>query len=236
MNRAVPFIAAVLFLGLCCQGARLFTRASVMGYRTATSPVSTYPVTIAAWGRNRSTSGNGVVASICNTSTGHRCQMIWYGATGFRLEFGPGAVGATSLDNTLATNGWYHFAATATLSSTTVTGKHFINGVASTAATTTDSGSQSWNTIAAGERHNGSAWNTWWDGDIEDVCVWSVALDDGEIASLASGVSPALIRPASLRFWMRCGEAVVDRVGGLAITADGTPTMSTAGPKSYSRK
>lgn len=235
MNRAVPFLAAVLLFGLCCQGARLFTRASSQGYRTSTSPVSTYPVTIAAWARCRSVSSSAVFASICNTSTGNRIALAWLSGGTVQLQFGPAAGGLTTAQ-TYATDTWGHFAGRVTLSATTATGVLLTNGAQAASATVTDSGSQAWSAIGSGQRHNGTSWGAYYDGDVEDLCVWAVALDDGEIASLASGVSPALIRPASLRFWMRQGETVIDRVGGLAITADGTPTMSTAGPKSYSRK
>lgn len=65
------------------------------------------------------------------------------------------------------------------------------------------------------------------DGMIAEVGIWNVALDDAEIAALAKGVSPLLIRPQNLVTYVPLvRDADEDIVGGLSFTAGGTPTIS----------
>ncbi len=59
-------------------------------------------------------------------------------------------------------------------------------------------------------------------GDIGEVPIWNVALTDAEAASWGLGVSPLLIRPASLVFYWDGVRTLIDRIGGLTLTATGT--------------
>lgn len=212
------------------RSGRLFVTASSQGYRTSASPVSTYPITISAWCR-LTASQNQAVASICNTSNGNRIVLgtLVGGTTSF--QNGPGGTIAPS-GQTISTGTWHHYAGTASIAATTVTATAWLDGV-STTTTGTDSGAQSWNAVGIGERHNGTAWGIYFGGDIDDVAIWNVALSDPEVQQLNSGAAPIRVRRSALVFWVRAGEIVVDRVGGLALTTDGSPTVSSSGPRTW---
>ena len=63
------------------------------------------------------------------------------------------------------------------------------------------------------------------DGQLAEVGIWNVALTAAEMASLAKGYSPLFIRPQSLIFYMPLVRNLSnDLVGGLSMTAGGTPT------------
>jgi len=46
-------------------------------------------------------------------------------------------------------------------------------------------------------------WNGSW-LDAQDIATWDVALTDDEVALLAQGVSPMLVRPDALQTWAPC--------------------------------
>lgn len=62
-------------------------------------------------------------------------------------------------------------------------------------------------------------------GDIAEAAIWNVALTDDEAASLGSGCSPLLVRPASLVFYQPLRRNSNDIVGKLAITENNTPSI-----------
>jgi len=60
-------------------------------------------------------------------------------------------------------------------------------------------------------------------GCVAEVLFYSVALNDDEVAALAKGYSPLLIRPQSLvAYWPLIRDAGQDRVGGFDLSANGT--------------
>lgn len=225
-------LVALLSLVCCaCFGqGRYFTRASSQGYHTSTAPVTFYPITLAAWVRCNSFSAIGTALAIGHTGTGNRSQLLFYNTGQFQTQFGPAATYYCSAV-TVSTGVWYHVVAVVTNSGSTLSATQYTNGVAAGTGSGTDAGTDPlWNTFAVGERHNGTSWGTYWDGDIYDACVWSAALDANEIASLASGCSPAMIRPAALRGWIKLGERVYESRAGLTLTTDGSPVISTNSP------
>ena len=61
-------------------------------------------------------------------------------------------------------------------------------------------------------------------GNIAEAAIWDVALTDAEVAILAKGFSPLLVRPQSLVFYaplVRDNDD--DLIGGVALSANGTP-------------
>jgi len=71
-------------------------------------------------------------------------------------------------------------------------------------------------------------------GRIAEAAVWDVALADEEVASLAKGYSPLLIRPQSLiAYWPLVRDEDQDRVGGFDLTAINTPSIAPHSPAIY---
>lgn len=74
----------------------------------------------------------------------------------------------------------------------------------------------------------------YFDGRIAEAAVWDVALTDAEVAILAKGYSPLLVRPASLvAYWPLIRDEDQDRVGGYDLTAFNTPSIATHCPVLY---
>lgn len=64
-------------------------------------------------------------------------------------------------------------------------------------------------------------------GTIADAAIWSAALTNTEIASLAAGFTPDRIRPQSLQFYAPLVRDLVDVRGGRAITNVNSATVAT---------
>lgn len=64
-------------------------------------------------------------------------------------------------------------------------------------------------------------------GRIAEVALWSVALTDAEVASLAKGFKPTRIRPQSLVFYAPLLRNLQDLRQRLALTAVNSPTVAT---------
>jgi hypothetical protein len=66
-------------------------------------------------------------------------------------------------------------------------------------------------------------------GQIAYPCVWNVALTDAEVASLATGIHPSMVRPESIvALWDLTGGASPepDRFGGYDLTLTASPTVA----------
>ena len=69
-------------------------------------------------------------------------------------------------------------------------------------------------------------------GSIAEAAVWNAALTDAEVAMLALGLSPLLIRPANLAgYWPLIRDEDRDRAGDYHMTAYNTPSIATHPPK-----
>jgi hypothetical protein len=74
----------------------------------------------------------------------------------------------------------------------------------------------------------------YFDGSIAEAAVWSAALTDAEVATLAEGYSPLLVRPGSLvAYWPLIRDTDDDIVGGYSLTANGGPTIAVHPPVLY---
>jgi len=75
--------------------------------------------------------------------------------------------------------------------------------------------------------HRGSIQQDWYNGYMAHVCLWNVALTDGEVDALAAGVHPQRIRPDDIVFyWPLNGQSPeLDVRGNANLTAYGSPPV-----------
>lgn len=222
--------------------ARNFTKASSHYLEHAAAVVSSMPLTMACWGRASSytaeaahslmaisRASGGVtdcyLLDVVNVSTlpGYPVLRAWSGT-------GTGATGIYG--TTTATAGtWFH-AASVFASSTSRS--CYLNAAKAT-TTVSQTGGAFLNRTSIGRiaNYKGTPIN-YWNGDIAEAGIWSAALTDGEVASLADGVSPLLVRPESLvAYWPLIGRdsPESDRVGGFGMTVTGA--TAAAHPRIY---
>jgi len=110
----------------------------------------------------------------------------------------------------------------------------YVNGVAGTenTVTTTMSGLDN-TTIGALVRTSVAGYM---DGSMAEVAVWSAALSGAEVAALADGVSPLMVRPGELlSYWPLMGRTSpeIDLIGGAHMTLNGSPPQDAHPPMRY---
>lgn len=82
------------------------------------------------------------------------------------------------------------------------------------------------NSLSIGAKNNKSSNQRYSSSDIANVSIWSAALTDAEITSLAKGFKPTRIRPQSLVFYAPLLRNLQDLRAGLALTPQNSPTVA----------
>lgn len=193
-------------------------------YYTADSPISAIPATLACWFRSdTSTPTNQTLLSIGDPTISTAVHALrirdpaeqdiialsWDGTTqGF-------SGGGTSW----ATDTWTHAAG---VFASTTSRTAYINGSASTTNTTSVTPASVTKFTLGFQAQLTS--NFPLSGVLADVGLWNVALTTSEIASLAAGASPLMIRPSALKaYYPLWTTAYAKGYFGQLLTATGTP-------------
>lgn len=181
--------------------ARSFTAASSQYLVNSTPVLTARPVTIACW--FRPTGAATLQALVYLAKAGDATNnfgLIYRGDDTGKLQSITNGSGATASANA-TTNAWNHACGTYVGA---MEWNVYLNGGNSgsrTDVSRTPSGIDT--TYIA----NGDDTNDYFDGRVAEVGIWSAILDAAEIAALASGFAPTLIRPQSLAaYWPLFGN------------------------------
>ena len=172
--------------------------------------------------RSTETTGfNNPAVGVLSTTAGRVNYFLRANSSGNALAWATGVSGASG--PVAFNSSWNHVAVR--LSGTTAS--TWINGALGEQSTTglevpTTTGLNRLG-IAALVRGNVAAYAA---ATVAEVGVWSAAITDEEIASLARAVSPALVRPQSLAFFAPLIRDVRDIRAGLAITNNNSATVA----------
>lgn len=160
-------------------------------FRTGTALITDVPLTMACWFYQTSASNDTLVLHEANTTDIHRIRA-GSGSTVTASSFKDGPfVGGTSTTGTFSLNVWNHAAGVFASSSSRTA---YLNGTAATTETTNVPVPTLVRAGVGATYAGGSPLS----GYLAAVGIWNVALDAAEIAALAKGFSPHLIRRASL--------------------------------------
>lgn len=180
--------------------ARTFT-ASTTYAENSSAPVTATPITLSAWVNPTAVAAIGSPTWIFrignHTSYDQGFALQQAEASGFfRYRIHAGASVAEPFQSGFTAGAWQHIAGVST-SATNHT--CYRNGVAGSAVTTsvTPSGV---NYTSVG-RLDALGGVDYFNGAIGECAAWNVALTAGEIAALAKGARPSMIRPESLVFY-----------------------------------
>lgn len=174
--------------------------------------LSSTPYTMACWFRTTNMTQLGALISITNSPVVANYASLFFRGDiagdpiDILISSGSGQFSARS--TTGCTSGQWHHACGVFTSSTSRT--IYLDGGSS--ATNTNSAAPSLNRTEVGAHYSA----LWFSGDIAEVGFWNVALTDAEIASLAKGVTPELVRPQS---HVSCPPLIRDVIDPRAATA-----------------
>lgn len=196
--------------------ALTFTRASSKYLRIASAAVTSAPLTMACWFYPVDFTNFQILMSINNSGASfNNFRFDYAGNTGGNPVAavawdGTGASGGTSTAGAGGVSAWHH--AVAVYASSTSRTAYFNGGNSGTDTNSrTPSGLN--DTEIGSYRFGSGAPEAFFDGYMAEVAIWSAALDAAEVAALAKGFSPALIRPTSLVYYIPGLVDIVDRKG-----------------------
>lgn len=206
--------------------ARLFDDASSQYLDLASTPVTAAPFTVSAWVNTDVTGTQQVAVMISDVDAGTHYWYIGNNASSqalFSVRAGGAGLNATTV-NTMSNNTWHHYCG---ITASATDRKMRLDGdIANEGTETTSAVPASMDGIGIARRRT-TAPGVYTSGSIAEVAIWDVALTDAENISLSKGVSPLLIRPASLVFYAPLQNSEDrDIIGGNALTPFNTPTVS----------
>jgi hypothetical protein len=189
----------------------------------SSAAVTAAPLTMACWFRPVNTTTNFSLMSLSvNTGATDRFVLQAAGAVaGDPVRLQITQAGTTSNTAVSASgytaNNWWHAAGVFTSSTSR---KAYISGVGGTADTTnlTPSGV---NRTGIGYHITSGSRTVFTNGRIAEAAIWNEALNDDEIAALANGFRPSLIRPNKLVFYVPLVREVLDVRSALSLTTSG---------------
>lgn len=202
-----------------------FVRASSQSITSTTSPIAS--------------AGTITIALFVNSVNTNVTERIFYaqkadgkeGAGVYNLNFGSASRGIYYIDpnypQPVATGSftaatWHHYC---TKQASTTSRDMFRDGGNKGSNTTTQAAQAIERlTLGVGLETTGLP-GLFFSGRLAEAAIWSVALDDAEIASLAKGFTPTRIRPQSLVFYAPLIRQIADYRSATALTANNTPTV-----------
>lgn len=204
-----------------------FARGSSQYLSTASTPVTTYPTTMAAFYKTSNTANNQTLVSICIPPfNGTNFFLNAEGAGNKKISAysnsnSPSNGASTSI--TYPTSTWFSGAGVFSAANSRTA---YLDG-GSSGTDTTNIVTQNLTQIRIGALIISIGLVDYADGDIAEVAIWNVVLTDGEIASLGKGFKASRIRPQSLVFYAPLIRNLQDTKGALAITNNNTATVAT---------
>lgn len=190
--------------------------------RVPSGIITAAPVTMACWAKTSDVTTNQQLMGLYNSASNDLNK--------FEMDINSGNVRALTSDGTsgnnatksgLTTNTWFHAGAVFGSATSRVA---WLNGAKGTADTTSRTPSGI-NRAVIGIQNNASATIKPFLGQIAEAAWWNVALDDAEMASLAAGFPPMLIRPQSLIAYLPLVRDLIDLKGN-AFAIQGSLTVA----------
>lgn len=178
-----------------------FDVGSVEYLSVTAAPVTAAPLTMACWARSTNITINQAVMSLGQVGvTNEYWALTFRGAragdpVSFQAQAAAASFQAADTSTGYSANTWHHIAGVA---ASATDRRSFIDG-GSKGTKTTSVTPLSVDTIRLANYARSTSFSL--DGQIAEAAMWSVALSDAEIALLAKGFSPLLLRPESLFFY-----------------------------------
>jgi len=203
--------------------ARLFDDASTEYLQRSGAVVTAEPCTMAGWINTDNAGTWQNVFGVFDESASNVYLTVYIGGDDlFVASNDGGGEENAKIQNLLFDNTWHHVCGVWTSDASRAA---FLDG--GNKATNSDSSSPANLDVTVIGRTADSTPSLYFSGMIAEVGFWNVALTDAEVAILAEGYSPLLVRPESLvAYWPLIRDTDDDIVGGYSMTAFNTPTIA----------
>lgn len=193
-----------------------------------TAPATVEPLTLAAWFYPDSATTRTVILSVAaNALTGDFFALVQDGTKAgdpvCATKYSTGTDTGEAVSSTGYTaSAWNHGCAVfASNTSRTI----YLNGGGKVENTTSRATANSIGRTGIGALVRNPI-VAFFDGRVADAAIWTATLNDDEVAALAKGISPRLIRPQSLVFYAPLIRGLIDIRAGIALTNNNTATVA----------
>jgi len=193
---------------------------------TSASTVTGPPLTLACWVNPSTLTGHDACIAVGSSGSNEAYALnlrATYKKVTMESRDSSGGSIAQAADDYRA-DAWQHVAGVCTSS---VSRQAFLDGVGGTVSTTSRTPS-SVDRIRIGEWS--AVWSRPFDGMIAECAIWNVALSDGDIQAMASGLTPTLIRPDSLVSYYPLVRNYIDEFGNNEVTPNNTVVWANEHP------
>lgn len=199
--------------------ARTFQSSLLQYLHHDAAVLTAVPITIACRIRPATVTGARTVVSLAASTSATHYHRLNLTTNKARIESAAGAgAAAATATATFNAGDWVHICAvfaSSTSRSVYTNGADKVTNATSRAPAGID------RTSIAAFVANGVG--VYYDGDVDFVAIWNVALSDGEVASIAGGTSPADVQSANLvAFWQLTGtdSPEIDSAGNFDMTVE----------------
>ena len=178
-------------------------------------------ITVSVWVRRESTGAEQKVVAKWADAGGQFQYLLTINASGVPLFVVNTSGNATATATTSLTVGvWFHLVATYDGSDVRI----YVNGVEEDSTPDTGNMADTTAPFRIGAGSGGAGTEDPYDGEIGHCAVWDVGISAGEIASLATGISPLKIRRGSLVYYapLNGQSPEADVIAGNTGTVNGT--------------
>jgi hypothetical protein len=198
---------------------------------TSTIPDASPPTTFGAWARLDNTTGVQTVMVLGSGSANNHFERLQTSGTALRIRSSAGSTGTnTTSSGTVSASTWHHCTAVITSTSSRTV---YLDGANAVTATATRAPTLTLMGLAASVRSSSPIQHL--DGRVSHGFFYDAALTADEVAALALGASPLLVRRGNLQgFWPVWGidSPETDYTGTTAMTVGGSPTTALGPPVS----
>jgi len=183
--------------------SRFYVQSESDNLQVASAPVTGAAFTASAWANSNDAGSAQTVVSLTDVSKNDNYFYLFFaGDVGgdpiiFAQEDTASGGNTATTSTGYSVNTWHHVCA---VEAATNDHRVFIDGGSNVTDTSTRTPTGI-DTIGVGLRATASP-SRYFDGHIDEVAVWNVALPDIEVAALAAGAPAFQIRPANLKFYL----------------------------------
>jgi len=199
----------------------------------------TYPLAFVAWVRPDDRGQQYAVASDSGNGTSKQIRLGASSSGKFTMGMRGTSANSPSAHYDNSNTTWFHLVGAFIANDDW---KLYVNGTLDQTKTTTTSNISDFADsnnfyIGTGIQSGTNLTSRSWEGGIAEVAAYAAELTAGEIAALASGFSPLMIRPSALVGYWPLGGAYpngsMDPVGGNSLTTNGGPSAEAHPPKIF---
>lgn len=191
----------------------------------AAALVTAAPFTFGCWFRADASTGDALFGISRSSSNFHNWRLITLSSKLVWMVWHNAEIGRATGSTNLTPGQWHHACA---VEQATNARHVYLDGAGKSTNSAVAAPTSLTRTTLAGLNFTGTP-GSYWDGRMAHAALWSVALTDSEVAALAAGAHPFLIRPGSLiHYWplFAAHDPEVDMIGGAALTLLNAPTLA----------